>query len=185
MSVPPDQAAVQVELIRSVKELELAKMNIPAQDRLSERQAKIQLQTTQIQSNAQVEVTRMQSEAQIQSSRWTAMGQAGALNQEWEREKEQRQWKVDQAIEERDWKSSEADKNRSHEMTKLREKLIHELDMWQEKIEADYKHEPVKRQAELDAWELKKATYDAIFTESDEDKRERMLRAFERDMASR
>jgi hypothetical protein len=95
---PPDP---HVALINAVKEVELAKMTLPITEKQSERN-----------TTAQVEVTKLQTKAQVETARWTAMGQAGALDLEWEREKEKRQWEADQAKEERDWKSSEAEKDR-------------------------------------------------------------------------
>lgn len=166
----------QVAAIQALKEIELAKMHLPHQERLNDRRTAADLLVTKLTTETQVETTRIQADAQKESARYSAMGQMGVFNQEKELERFRHDLAASEAREEREWKASEAEKDRKLTTDQLLAKHKHEVEL----IEKRIRSAKDMTDDQIAAFELYKAQVDAIDKEEDEDKKERMIRGLDR-----
>jgi hypothetical protein len=109
----------QVEAIKAIKEIELAKMRMPQEERFSDQKANTDIRITELTTQAQVDVARAQADAQRDAAKYTAMGQMGAFEREKELEQFRHEMVAEEAQKEREWKSEEAEKDRDLSIEKM------------------------------------------------------------------
>ena len=171
--------------VSAIKDYEIAQVHSATTRDVATTQANAQVQTAQIQANAQMHTANVQADAQVQSAHYQALAAAGERQFQEDVMRLEASLSHTEAQRIREFNALEAQLDRDHEVTKLTKRLEHELRLWEEQITADVSLTPQMRQAELDAFKLEQAAFEAINAEENEDTKLRLLKLYDKRMGAR